>query len=397
MPATFESPPGDAVIDGMIEAPRMLIVGSTGKNSGKTDFVCSLIDRFHSNHEIIAVKVTTVKEIDDKCTRSCLDCGVCTDLSSNYLITREIDEGRDKDTKRMVAAGASKVFWLRVLREHLHEGAAALLDGISKDALIICESNSLRSLFDPGAFVMCNRRGESRFKESAEAVRAHVDRLVTFTDNVDRRFDLDLDDIETLSSGWALRSDAAAIILAGGMSQRMQSDKSTLPIEGAPMLAHIHRQLLPHFKQTLISANDVDKYKFLGVAVVPDSIAGFGPLMGITSALQASEHELNFVTACDMPQVDMALVRRMLRAADGYDAVVPIAEGLIEPLFAIYHKSVIGVFQDAMAQGTRQIRAAFKGCNINYLDISKSAPLKNLNTQEEYTGYISELTEDQKD
>jgi molybdopterin-guanine dinucleotide biosynthesis protein A len=76
---------------------------------------------------------------------------------------------------------------------------------------------------------------------------------------------------------------------------------------------------------------------------------------------------------------------------------VPIAEGLIEPLFAIYHKSVIGVFQDAMAQGTRQIRAAFKGCNINYLDISKSAPLKNLNTQEEYTGYISELTEDQKD
>lgn len=226
MLATFESPPGDAVIDGMIEAPRMLIVGSTGKNSGKTDFVCSLIDRFHSNHEIIAVKVTTVKEIDDKCTRSCLDCGVCTDLSSNYLITREIDEGRDKDTERMVAAGASKVFWLRVLREHLHEGAAALLDGISKDALIICESNSLRSLFDPGAFVMCNRRGESRFKESAEAVRAHVDRLVTFTDNVDRRFDLDLDDIETLSSGWALRSDAAAIILAGGMSQRMQSDRA---------------------------------------------------------------------------------------------------------------------------------------------------------------------------
>lgn len=388
--------PGDVVIDGMIEATRMFMIGSTGRNSGQTELVCALIDKFSKAHEVVAVKVTTVKEIDGSCNRSCKDCGVCTNLSSNYLITREIDAGRDKGTERMVAAGAARVFWLRVLRPHLDEGAAALLAGIGQDALVICESNSMRSLVSPGVFVICNRRGEHRFKESAEAVRAHMDRLVTFTEDAAgggtaRRFDLNLDEVDILPGGWALRADAAAIILAGGSSQRMHSDKSMLLISGAPMVEHIHGQLRAHFKQILVSANDVAKYAFLGVKVVPDSVAGQGPLMGIASALAASEHDLNFVTACDMPQVNMTLVRRMLREADGFDAVVPIADGNIEPLFAVYRKSVISRFQDALAQGGRKIRDAFDGCRINYLDVTAADPLRNLNTREDYDGFISEL------
>mgnify|MGYP001198815590 CR=1 FL=1 len=391
------SHPGDAVMDGMIDAPQMLMIGSTGRDSGKTELVCSLIDKFSAEHEVVAVKVTTVKDIDEKCTRSCADCAVCTDLSDNYLITREIDEGRGKDTERMVAAGASRVFWLRVLRDHLREGTEALLKGLGKDALVICESNSVRSLVSPGAFLMCNRRGERSFKESAEAVRKQVDRLVTFTDGDAQSFDLNPDDVEILPGGWALRADAAAVILAGGMSRRMQVDKSMLPIAGRPMLEHIHGQLLPHFKQTLVSANDVDMYSFLGVRIVPDAVAGLGPLMGIASALQASEHELNFVTACDMPEVDVALVRRMLREVEGFDGVVPIANGFIEPLCAVYRKSVISSFKDTLAQGQRKIRAALDRCRINYIDITETEPLKNLNTREDYSGFIAELDDEPKD
>ncbi len=182
---------------------------------------------------------------------------------------------------------------------------------------------------------------------------------------------------------------ATAIILAGGMSQRMKSDKSLLPIDGIPMVEHVHRQLESNFKQILISANDVEKYTFLGSKIVPDKIVGQGPLMGIASALQASEHDLNFVTACDMPEVNMPLVRRMLREADGFDAVIPITEGLLEPLFAVYRKSVADVFLNALAQGKRRIRDAFAECNIRYLDITKAEALKNLNTREDYAEFVS--------
>ena len=116
--------------------------------------------------------------------------------------------------------------------------------------------------------------------------------------------------------------------------------------------------------------------------------------MGIASALVESEHDLNFVTACDMPEVNMGLVRRMLREADGFDAVVPTAEGQLEPLFAVYRTSVADVFKNALAQGKRKIRAAFDECSVKYLDITETDLLKNLNTREEYSEFVARL--DQK-
>jgi molybdenum cofactor guanylyltransferase len=337
----------------------------------------------------VGVKVTVVKEADGSCSRTCHDCGVCTDLEDDFVITREVDEGRGKDTERMVAAGAKDVYWLRVnSEEYLREGITAVLERIGEDAFIVCESNSLRAVLNPGIFLIFSHHGDRASKGSTQAVRSLMDRLVIFDDD---GFDLDLADIDILSSEWALRADATAIVLAGGMSRRMKTDKSMLPIEGMPMVQHIHQQLKSHFKQTLISANDVDKYAFLGTKVVPDDSAGQGPLMGIASALASSRHDLNFVTACDMPEVNMRVVRRMLREAKGYDAVVPTSEGRMEPLFAVYRSSLIEIFQSVLASGKRKIRDAFDECSVKYLDITEAGPLRNLNTREDYTGYLSRL------
>ncbi len=366
----------------LIDAPQMLLLGSAEKDSGETEFACSVIDKFRADHEVVGVKVTTVQEAEGR-----------AGLATNYLITQEIDEGRGKDTERMAAAGGSKVYWLRVYREHLYEGAVALLERIGKDAFVVCESNSLRSVLEPALFFIFRRRGLRGFKESAEAVRTHMDRLVTFSG---RGPDLDLDDIDIRSGQWILRAEASAIVLAGGASHRMHRDKSMLPMDSVPMIEHIHGQLRPHFKQMLVSANDIEKYAFLGSEVVPDGVAGCGPMMGILSALEVSEHDINFVTACDMPNINIALVRRMLRESEGFDAVVPVADGWMETLFAVYCKSMMEPFKDALAQGERKIKAVFDALKINYVDITESGPLENLNTREDYAGFISHLAEKPK-
>ncbi|MHC4537812.1 MAG: molybdenum cofactor guanylyltransferase, partial [Planctomycetota bacterium] len=65
----------------------------------------------------------------------------------------------------------------------------------------------------------------------------------------------------------------------------------------------ICEQLRGSFDEILISANQVDKFAFLGFKVVPDKVPERGPLMGIASALEASTNEYNFVVACDIPTV----------------------------------------------------------------------------------------------
>lgn len=180
-----------------------------------------------------------------------------------------------------------------------------------------------------------------------------------------------------------------AIILAGGRSERAGRDKSMMPIDGQPMIEHVLRQLRPLCEQVLVSADDAGKYGFLGVEVVQDEVPGQGPLMGIASAVEVSLHDLNFVVACDIPDISIDFVGAMLREADGFDGVVPLdAEGRPEPLFAVYRKSMLPAMRRVLSSGHRHIRAAFSLCRMTYVELGEANWLRNLNSLEDYESYL---------
>jgi molybdenum cofactor guanylyltransferase len=364
----------------------MLLIGAAGRNAGKTEFACNLIRRFSADGPIVAAKVTTVSTRDGTCPRGGKGCGVCSSLEGEYCITRETDATTAKDTSRLLAAGASRVYWLRVMKPHLAEGLEALLDEIGRDTTIICESNSLREVVHPGLFLMVREKGQAGYKGSAASVRDRVDRTV-LSDGV--TFDLAEEAIRLREGTWVLREDATAVILAGGSSRRMQQDKSLLPIQGRPMIEHVCRQLRHHVADVLISANNPEKYAFLGLRVVPDEVAGEGPLMGLASALAASRHELNLAVACDIPDVDISLMHRMMAQAEGHDAVVPRLSGeLLEPLFAVYRRSLVDLIREMLADGERRIRRLFDRCRTAYVDVDSADAVRNLNTMQEYQAYV---------
>ena len=214
-----------------------------------------------------------------------------------------------------------------------------------------------------------------------------MDRIVLFDGN---EFDVDAGEIELIEGRWACKMKATAIILAGGDSVRMGQDKSMLLFKGQPIIKHIINQLRPHFNQILISAEDISKYSFLGVEVIPDKVTGHGPLGGITSALKASENELNFIIACDIPQVDTALMKMLLREGRDFDAVVPkIGPSQYEPLFAVYKKDALSAVEAALLSGNNRIIDALSPCKVKYVDLTDTQQLKNLNTMEDYLEFVS--------
>lgn len=374
----------------MIKIPSMIMIGAGDRNAGKTEFACSLIRKFCSRHNIVGIKVTAIEQANGGCPRGEPDCGVCATLKGSFCIIEETDSQSDKDTCRMLASGAGRVFWLRALKAHLEEGISALQDVIGDDAILICESNSLRQVVEPGLFVMVKSRETRNCKPSAKDVARYADRIILFDDS---DFDIDLDEIELVGGRWTNKMEATAIIMAGGKSARMGQDKSMLSINGEPVVKHIFEQLRPHFGQVLVSSDDVSKYSFLGVEIIPDRVAGKGPLMGIASALRASTNELNFVIACDIPEVDIGFVRQMIRESKGFDAVVPQSgPSQYEPLFAVYKKSILDVIDSALASGITKIIVPLEDCNVKYIDISqaKVKVFKNLNTMNDYLQFVRE-------
>jgi len=188
----------------MIRLDGMLMIGSAGANVGKTELACAILRNFRgSGRKIVGIKVTTINEKDGQCPRGGEGCGVCSSLDGVYLITEETDAASGKDTARLLAAGASCVYWLRVLRTNLEEGFTALLDIIGPDAISVCESNSLRQVVKPGLFLVAVREGAKTWKPSALEVREWADRVVVSDGS---SFDLDPGRIRLKKGKWFLDS-----------------------------------------------------------------------------------------------------------------------------------------------------------------------------------------------
>lgn len=384
----------------MIKLDNMLMIGSAGANVGKTELACAILRKFAGNGKIVGIKVTAVQEKNGQCPRGGTGCGVCSSLEGVFCITEEKSRDTGKDTSRLLAAGAERVFWLQILKDHLLEGLTALLDVIGPDAVSICESNSLRRVVEPGLFLMAKAADKKSWKDSAAEVKQYADRIVV---SDGKSFDLDIDRIELIEGKWRLRRDcdcgkgpktsATAIIMAGGGSTRMGANKSLLPVNGRPMIERLCEQLRGHFDQILISANEPEKLAFLGLDVVPDRIPGQGPLMGIASALEASSSELNFIVACDIPRVDISFVEEMFAEAEntGADVVIPTTgKDRVEPLFAVYRRSIIKAANEVLASGRRKITDIFGLCKVKYMKLGDADWLVNLNTHAEYEKFRKE-------
>jgi molybdopterin-guanine dinucleotide biosynthesis protein A len=184
---------------------------------------------------------------------------------------------------------------------------------------------------------------------------------------------------------------ATAIIMAGGRSKRMGQDKTMLEINGAPVIKYVFDQLRLHFDQILISSSNMAKHSFPGVKVVPDEVANKGPLMGIASALRISRNDINFVIACDIPEVDIGLVRRFIEKSRNFDAVVPqTGPSQYEPLFAVYKKSTLAAIDESIISGNYKILDPLKKCKVHYVELSRTEQLRNLNTMNDYLQYVKE-------
>jgi hypothetical protein len=159
----------------MQNVPNMILIGSTARNSGKTALAVSIINEYKSNRPVAALKVTTIAEKNRKCIRGGEGCGTCSRLKGNFEILEELNTASNKDTSLLLAAGAEKVYWLKALKSDVLEGFLKFISLLPENMLIVCESNSLRNVVKPGAFIMVKNVGNNQIKNSAMQVINQAD------------------------------------------------------------------------------------------------------------------------------------------------------------------------------------------------------------------------------
>ena len=189
-----------------------------------------------------------------------------------------------------------------------------------------------------------------------------------------------------------------AVILAGGQSKRMGTNKALLPREGKRMLAYIYDQL-SDFSACCLSSNDPILDEYLDIPVVRDVYGKCGPLGGIHAAMLHSNKEAVFVVPCDFPFFSAEIPRLMLEAfSEEWDAIVCVdAEGMVHPLCGIYQCNILGVLESQLQQGDYRVRHLLdklkwkQFCVKEYLS---DQVLFNMNTLEEYHKMQEILSDD---
>ncbi|MCP4217553.1 MAG: molybdenum cofactor guanylyltransferase [bacterium] len=135
------------------------------------------------------------------------------------------------------------------------------------------------------------------------------------------------------------------------------------------------------------------RHQFANYRTVVDQAPGQGPLMGILTGLRASSNAINFVVACDIPDIDGPYLDTLLALAPDYDIVVPVSgQEKYEPLFAVYNKRVIPIIEETLAAGKRKIIAIYDKCNTKCIAMEPNDWYKNLNTPKEYKEYSDAVT-----
>ena len=370
----------------MIKKARFIVLGSTGRNTGKTEFACRLIEKYAKDQQIYGVKVVTIDPERGSCPRGGEGCGICSSLKGDYEISEETRSDTDKDTSRMLRAGAHKVYFLKVRYDRLAQGLNALVALIPENAFAVCESNSIRKVVEPGLFLVIKNRDEKQVKESCAEVVQYANKVIDFHS---MNWNFSPERVLLSKNGWIIREHATAIILAGGKSSRMGVDKSLLAVNGQPMIAHIVKQLEHHFDEVIIGANDPGKYAFLKRAVVPDVEKNRGPLMGIYSCLLASNNEVNFITACDIPEMNLRLIQNMINLTRDADIVMPIKKGQRhEPLYAVYRKSIAGKAEFVLNNNGKRIIELLDHVRVKLIEFNDTGWYQNLNIKDDYVAYI---------
>jgi molybdenum cofactor guanylyltransferase len=161
-------------------------------------------------------------------------------------------------------------------------------------------------------------------------------------------------------------AEAEGFVLAGGCSTRMGQDKALLRVAGKTLvelaLDKLRRLPLASPPRLAGAASDLSSH----APVIPDLHPGCGPLSGMEAALASSTHSLNVFLPVDLPLLPPSFLAWMLLRAETTGAVVTVPRigGELQPLCAVYHRSLLDLFTASLRDGNYKVIAAITAAAV---------------------------------
>lgn len=163
-----------AIVPEHFSISNMILLAGAGQNVGKTSFAVAAIRHLKQLGNVVyALKITPHFHTSNP--------DHLIIQTADYQVSLEKDSLGNKDSSRMLEAGADEVFFAQTKTDTALPKVFDFVNRMaSENVFWVCESGGLRFFVDPGLFLYFKLKGEEPQKESAKKLMPLADRIVEF-------------------------------------------------------------------------------------------------------------------------------------------------------------------------------------------------------------------------
>jgi molybdopterin-guanine dinucleotide biosynthesis protein A len=204
-----------------------------------------------------------------------------------------------------------------------------------------------------------------------------------------------IDDVESIANHIDIliqekSTPVKGLVLTGGKSTRMGTDKSDLVYFEKPQKEHLKDLLQSNQLPTFFSVQGVSENS----AEIHDTFLNLGPFGGICSAFQKDPNSAWLVLATDLPFVNKELIALLLQKRNPSKVATAIKgknKQFVEPLVTIYEPKAYPILLQYLAQGYSCPRKMLINSDVEIVEVEDDL-IRNINTPEEFEAAKKELS-----
>ena len=157
-----------------------------------------------------------------------------------------------------------------------------------------------------------------------------------------------------------MEMNISGCLIAGGKSRRMGQDKRFLLLEGTALIDRAMRVLETLFEEVIVVlAEPIPGWTGGRHRVVYDAIEKCGSLGGLYTGLVQAASPRIFAVACDMPFLNIEVIRYLIRADPDADIIGAKLRAGLQPMHAVYSKRCASVLDQMAKSGNLRIQRLF--------------------------------------
>lgn len=174
------------------------------------------------------------------------------------------------------------------------------------------------------------------------------------------------------------------LILIGGKSSRMGTDKSLLNYHGKPQREYLFDLAQKCCSEIYFSCREEQKFS---EKTIIDKYESLGPMSGILSAFEHNKDVAWLVVACDMPLINERSFETLIKHRNSEKVATTFfskENNAPDPLFTIYEPKAYAQLAEYVESGNKSPKIFLQNADIQLIKSENIDFLKNINTKEEF-------------